>query len=128
MATMNEKTMTMREFLTAVAEGKPVTGEVAEFAQAELVKMDEANAKRRAKANEKAAAKAAEEAPLYEALEAALTEKLQSATDLMGVIEKTRQKTSRMLNDLVEAGKAKTEPMKVKVDGKTHTVKGYARV
>ena len=120
----NEKTMTMRDFLTAIASGAEITDEIIDKANAELAKMDEANAKRKGKQSKAAVEKAAANAPLRDTLEAALTDEPQTATDMMELIGQNVQKTSHLLRDLVAAKRATAHDIKVKGKG---TQKGYTK-
>lgn len=116
-----EKTMTKREFYTAIAENESLSAEVREFATACVAKLDEVNEKRRNAVSKKEQ----ENAPLKELLVAALTAEPQTATDLAPVIEGSVQKTSALLRQLVADGKAAVQDVKVKSKG---VQKGYTIV
>ena len=129
--TTNEKTMTTREFYNAIIaklEGQEVDVtdvELSEFAQAQLAKMDETNAKRKGRVDKAAQERAAANAPMMDTLEAALTDEPQTATDMMELIGQTVQKTSHLLRDLVAQERAVVQDIKVKGKG---TQKGYTKV
>lgn len=116
-----EKTMTKREFYTAIAENESLPAEVREFATTCVAKLDEVNEKRRNAVSKKDQ----ENAPLKELLVAALTAEPQTATDLAPVIESSVQKTSALLRQLVADGKAAVQDVKVKSKG---LQKGYSIV
>lgn len=108
---------TNREFLNAVIEAL-VEGEIADYAKAELVKMDNANAKRKAKPSKKAT----ENAPLVDKI---VTEVLSAtpmtASDVALAIEVTPQKASALCRTAATSGRIKVTDMKLK----GRTVKGY---
>ena len=115
----NEK-MTKRDFYTKVME-LTNEGEVFEFAQAQLEKLDETNEKRRNAVSKKAK----ENEPLKEMLQNEQTTEPKTATDLCGVIEGSVQKTSALLRQMVEEGRAKVTDVKVPKKG---LQKGYTAV
>lgn len=128
MMNTNEKTMTTREFYNAVIahfEGETVNfsdADMIAFADAQIEKLDAANAKRKEKTDKKSLEKAATDAPLLDALAAALTDEPKTATDLKDVIGANVQKTSYLLRALVKAERAKSQDVKIKGKG---TQKGY---
>lgn len=117
---MTSEKMTKRDFYTKVME-LTNEGEVFEFAQAQLEKLDETNEKRRNAVSKKAK----ENEPLKEMLQNELTTEPKTATDLCGVIESSVQKTSALLRQMVEEGRAKVTDVKVPKKG---LQKGYTAV
>ena len=111
--------MTKREFLTKIAAIEDV--ELAEFAQNELAKMDEANAKRK----EKTSKKAEENQPLIDRIanEILGTEPM-TATDVATVMELSVQKVSALCRAAVAQGLAVQSEVKVPKKG---TQKAYAK-
>lgn len=104
-----EKTMTMREFLTNVANGN-LTPETTDFASAQLDKLDAKNSSRASKQAEKSAA---EYAPLIEQVTALLTENpdglmISQIAEMMGIHS---SKVSAIIKKMGEA--VKTEKVKV---------------
>lgn len=120
MATDAERvlTMTNREFFEAIVSNTSLSAEMHEHAEKEIARIDAANEKAAAKRAEKAA----EDQPLFDALTAALTSEFQTASDLMGVVEKSVQKTSSLLRKLVKMGIAVDGDVKIPKKG---TQKGY---
>ena len=113
--------MTKREFLTQVTEGAVVSAEMAEFAKAEIAKLDA----ELAKAAEKRAAKKAENAPLMDALQAILTDEPITASQIAEQIDgiNNASKATVIAKALVEAGIATVTEVKVK----GRAVKGYSK-
>jgi hypothetical protein len=111
------KTMTMKELLTATVEGAVVTAEMQEKAQAELVKMA-AEAERRAqKAAEK---RTSEDAPLLEKAQALLSDHVvRTAKDIGVALDVSTPKATALMRKL--EGVKVTE---VTVDKRI--VKGYS--
>ena len=110
--------MTNREFFEAIVSNTSLSAEMHEHAEKEIARIDASNAK----AAEKRAEKAVEDQPLFDALTAALTHEYQTASDLMGVVEKSVQKTSSLLRKLVKMGIAVDGDVKIPKKGMQ---KGY---
>lgn len=107
--------MNKRDFLNAViAETQNV--ELAEYAVAELQKMDARNAKR----SETPSKRAIANAPLIEAIKAVLTEEIKTASEIANEVGISVQKASALLRQI--DGLNVTE-VKVKGKGKQ---KGYS--
>ena len=124
----NEKTMTARDFYTAVIDvlsAHDMREDLIEYAEAAIAKLDATNAKRKEKTDKASLEKAAADAPLMDALQAALTSEPKTATDLKDVIEANVQKTSFLLRALVKAERANVQDIKVKGKG---TQKGYTAI
>ena len=111
--------MTKREFLNAILTGN-LTEEVLTHATEELEKLDATNEKRRNTPSKKDT----ENAPLKEALAGLLSETPTTAADLAVKVELSVQKTSALLRQLVDEGKAVASEVKVPKKG---TQKGYTR-
>ena len=111
--------MTKREFLNAILTGN-LTDEVLTHATEELEKLDALNEKRRNTPSKKDI----ENAPLKEALVALLSETPTTAADLAVKVELTVQKTSALLRQLVDEGKAVASDVKVPKKG---TQKAYRK-
>lgn len=112
--------MTKREFLTKIAAIEDV--ELAEFAQAELDKMDAAAEKRKGKQSKRAQ----ENQPIVDRIVAEiLTDEPQTATDIAAILELSVQKTSSLCREAVKQGKAVQTEIKVPKRG---TLKGYSLV
>lgn len=121
----NEKTMTARDFYTAVIDvlsAHDMREDLIEYAEGAIAKLDAINAKRKEKTDKKSLEKAAENAPLLDTLVANLTTEPQTASDMMGLIGQNVQKTSTLLRQLVAAERASVQDVKVKGKG---TQKGY---
>lgn len=121
----NEKTMTARDFYTAVIDvlsAHDMREDLIEYAEGAIAKLDAINAKRKGKTDKKSLEKAAENAPLLDTLVANLTTEPQTASDMMGLIGQNVQKTSTLLRQLVAAERASVQDVKVKGKG---TQKGY---
>ena len=111
--------MTKREFLMEVA--KIENEELAEFAQAELKKLDDANEKRK----EKTSKKAEENQPLVDKIVAEiLSTEPKTASDVAAVLVVNVQKASSLCRAAVAQGKAVQSEIKVKGKG---TVKAYTK-
>lgn len=124
----NEKTMTARDFYTAVIDvlsAHDMREDLIVYAESAIAKLDATNAKRKEKTDKKSLEKAAADAPLMDALQAALTNEPKTATDLKDVIEANVQKTSSLLRALVKAERANVQDIKVKGKG---TQKGYTAI
>ena len=107
--------MTKREMFEAIVNGN-INEEVIEMAKAEIVKMDERNAKRKNAPSKKSIANEPIKAKIVEVL----THEPQTASEIAGKVEISIQKASALLRQI--EGLAVTE-IKVKGKGK---VKGYA--
>jgi hypothetical protein len=111
------KTMTMKELLTAVVEGAVVTAEMQEKAQAELAKMAAEAEKRAQKAAEK---RTSEDAPLLEKAQALLSDHVvRTAKDIGVALDVSTPKATALMRKL--EGVKVTE---VTVDKRV--VKGYS--
>lgn len=112
--------MTRREFFNAVAEGH-ITDEHKLFAEKEIVKMDERNAKRKAQPSKKSV----ENEPIKEKIVEFVSgcEGSVIASEIANAVEISTQKASALCRQLVEIGTLKVEEVKVKGKGK---VKGYS--
>ncbi len=112
--------MTQREFLNAVSNSTFINTEVAEFAKAELAKMDARNEKRKATPSKTAQANE----PIKAEIVKVLTEKgTMCAADVGELVEISTQKASSLLRQLVEDGTVKSEDKKVPKKG---SVKFYS--
>lgn len=113
-----------REFLNAVIATE--NEELAEYAAAEIEKLDHTNEVRRAKQAEKSAAKAAEKEPLRQAIFACVTDEPKTATMLIeeAGLELKPQSIPSLLKPFVEAGEI--EKVDVKIKGKG-AQRGYVR-
>lgn len=107
--------MTKREFLEAVITAN-LTEEVVAYANAEVVKMDERNAKRKNSPSKRSI----ENEPIKVKIREVLTHEPQSASEIAEKVEISTQKASALLRQI--DGLEVTE-IKVKGKGK---VKGYA--
>ena len=124
----NEKTMTARDFYTAVIDvlsAHDMREDLVAYAEGAIAKLDATNAKRKEKTDKASLEKAAADAPLLDVLQAALTNEPKTATDLKDVIEANVQKTSSLLRALVKAERANVQDVKVKGKG---TQKGYTAI
>ena len=111
--------MTKREFLMEVA--KIENEELAEFAQGELKKLDDANEKRK----EKTSKKAEENQPLIDKIVAEiLGAEPMTATDVAAVLEISVQKASHLCRAAVAQEKAIQTEVKIKGKG---AQKAYAK-
>lgn len=109
--------MTNREFYEKIVAGN-FDAELTAHAEAQIEKLDAANAKRSAKQKEKQEANMA----LMNDLIGYLTTDPQTASDLCGAIEESVQKTSSLLRMAVAEGKCSVKDVKVPKKG---TQKGY---
>lgn len=107
--------MTRREFLEMVIEGK-VTDEMKDFANSEITKMNDRNAKRKASPSKKAIANEAIKAKIVEVL----TDEPKTAREIADEVVISTQKASALLRQI--DGLTVTE-VKIKGKGK---VKGYS--
>ena len=113
--------MTKREFLTAIVAIEGIDAELTAFAEAEIEKMDAANAKRKSKNSEKHV----ENAALAQKIVAEfLGEEPKTATEIAAAYEISTQKASALMRmpEIAESI-VKTD---VKVKGKG-SVKGYTK-
>ena len=108
--------MTRREFFTAIMECEGIDSELKLFAENEIAKMNDRNAKRKANPSKKSV----ENEPIKEAIRATLTDEPKTASEIAKVVEISVQKASALLRQI--DGLTVTE-VKVKGRGK---VKGYA--
>ncbi len=104
--------MTKREMMEKVIAGE-ISAEVIEMAKAEIVKMDEKNAKRR----EGISKKAKENAPIKEAILKAVGEDKKLAKEISEVVGISTQKASALCRQMVGEGVLKVEDVKVKGKG-----------
>lgn len=111
--------MTNREFLTAIAGMTETHPELAEFASAQIEKMDNALAARK----EKNAQKPDENAELRANIAGVLTAEVQTTADIAGIVGVSVPKASAQLRKLVASGVAVVSDVKVPGKG---TQKGYA--
>lgn len=114
--------MTKREVLNAIVNAE-INAEVTEWAEAEMERMDKANARNA----EKRAEKAKENEPIKAAIFEVLGEEPKTATqikDEIGMDGVSVQKVSALLRKIVEAGDADKVDVKIKGKG---TQKGYTR-
>lgn len=121
---MANATMTNRKFLTAIVEGK-VTPEIVEYAQAQIVKLDEKNAKRRETGTANQRANEVIKEAIVASMEAGVT---YTAAEIVALgIEgiASTQKVSPLMSQLSDAGKVTISEVKIKGKGK---VKGYTLV
>lgn len=111
--------MTKREFLMAVI-AKVEDAELKLFAEQEIEKMDERNAKRKNSPSKKSL----ENEPIKERIVEVLNgcEGLTIASEIAEKVEISTQKASALCRQLVESGTLYAEEIKVKGKGK---VKGY---
>lgn len=114
--------MTMREMYVAIMNGE-VTDEVKAMAQAQLEKMDVANARKASKAH---AQKDAVNGPLMEQMTLLLKDKNEgmTAAEVGGALGVSTQKAQALLRKLVEAGTLTVEDIKVKGVGTRKMYRG----
>jgi polyhydroxyalkanoate synthesis regulator phasin len=110
--------MTRRERLEMVI-ANTITDELIEECKAELVKMDEANAKRK----EKVDPRKAENAEIMEKIVSVLAEstepmQIDPIVEALGIADLTRQRVSSLCTILVKDGRITSEDVKVKGKGK----------
>lgn len=118
---MANATMTNRQFLTAIVEGN-VSPEIVEYAKAQIVKLDEKNAKRRETGTANQRANEAIKEVILASMEAGVT---YTASEIVALgIEgiTSTQKVSPLMSQLSEIGKVAISEVKIKGKGK---VKGY---
>lgn len=118
--------MTKREFLEKNKVGVVVDEEMAEFAAAEIQKLDHTNEVRRDAAARKAVEKEAEKAPIRTAIVNVMTAEPKTASALIAEagVEIKPQAIPSLLKGLVEDGSVVKS--KIKVKGKGEQV-GYAK-
>lgn len=112
--------MTRREFFEAVIE-KVEDVELKLFAEKEIEKMNERNAKRKASPSKKSIENEPIKAKIVEFISGCETSQI--ASDIANAVEISTQKASALCRQLVEVGTLKVEEVKVKGKGK---VKGYS--
>ena len=118
--------MTRREFFEAVKALEGIDAELNLFAEKELAKMDERNAKRQAKPSAKALENEPIKKKIMEHLNAiANVDAPQTAAEIAGEVKISTQKASALLKQLAEDGKVAVSEVKVKGKGKR---KAYAAV
>jgi hypothetical protein len=114
--------MTNREFLTAIANMENVPAELKAEATARIEKLDATNEARKNKPSKKAT----ENAPILEQIYGEiLTNEAQTASAVAEAAGFSVQKANALLRQLVDAGKAAVEDVKVPKKG---TVKAYTKV
>jgi hypothetical protein len=114
--------MTNREFLTAIANMENVPAELKAEAVARIEKLDATNEARKNKPSKKAT----ENAPILEQIYGEiLTNEAQTASAVAEAAGFSVQKANALLRQLVDAGKAAVEDVKVPKKG---TVKAYTKV
>ena len=114
-----EKTMTRRDFFTAISKNETLSDELRDFAVAAIAKMDDTNAKRAAKPSKAAIANE----PLVAQIVEMLGEETKTASELAEPMGVKPQKASALLRIAVKEGKAVSHDVKIK----GRTVKGYTR-
>ena len=115
-----EKTMTRRDFFTAISKNETLSDELRDFAVAAIAKMDDTNAKRAAKPSKAAIANE----PLVAQIVEMLGDEPKTASDLAEPMDVNPQKASGLLRRAVKEGKAVSHDVKIKGKG---TQKGYTR-
>lgn len=116
--------MTNREFLTAVIAIENLSADLKEFAENEIVKLDNRNAKRAEKPSKRAVENEPIKAEILRVI--ADKDKVMTASDLMAEMDGyTVQKLSSLCVQLVKEGKLEVVEVKVKGKGKQ---KGYSVV
>lgn len=111
--------MTMKAFLTAVIATEGISTEVAEFAQAQLVKIDSKNEKRRTTPTKAQKANA----DLLSVILSGMTEgQVVTASEVATAQGITTQKASAILSGAVKSGALTSTEVK----GKSGKVKGYS--
>ena len=111
---------TKREFLKGIVEGAVITAEQAEYAVAEIAKLDKRNEKRASTPSKTAIANEPIKADIIKALEGKGPTPAAAIGTALGI---TTQKASALARQLVEAGTLEVFEVKVKGKGK---VKAYA--
>lgn len=115
---MNTK-MTMKAFLTAVLATEGITAEVADFAKAEITKIEDKNAKRR---NTPTKAQKDNGALLDYVIACMTPDSVVTASEVAKMIDESTQKASAILQMGVKSGALTSTEVK----GKSGKVKGYA--
>lgn len=119
------KTMTERELLTAIVEGKEITAEMQEKASAMLTALDKKNAKRKESGTKTQRENGEIKVKIVSALESGEIEVNENgyatAKSVADYLEVSPQKASALLKQLVDSGKLEITEIKAK-SGK---VKGY---
>lgn len=106
----DKKEITMRDFLKAVVDGN-ITDEIVAKAKAEIVKLDERNAKRKGENSKRAK----ENEPIKTAILDYITENGKSVASVIGLtIGQSTNKVSALCKQMVEAGVLKKEDYKEK--------------
>ena len=113
--------MTKREFLNAVATLENIDAELKLFAEQEIEKMDERNAKRKNSPSKKSIENEPIKAKIVEFV--GDCEESQIASAIAEHVEISTQKASALCRQLVEVGTLVAEEVKVKGKGK---VKAYS--
>lgn len=113
--------MTKREFFEAVMAVEGIDAELKLFAEQEVAKMDERNAKRKNSPSKKSVENEPIKAKIVEHIGNA--EDAQIASEIAKAVEISTQKASALCRQLVNDGTLKSEEVKVKGKGK---VKGYS--
>ena len=113
MLTANSNKATMRDFLNAVVK-REIDDEVVAFAQSQLDKLDERNAKRAATPSKTAVANA----PIKEAILEVLRRHNATAADIAALVSVTTQKASALCVQMVKEGVLVAEEVKVPKKGK----------
>lgn len=114
--------MTKREFLMAVIE-KVDDAELKLYAEQEIEKMNERNAKRKNSPSKKSVENEPIKAKIVEYLGRSEELDFATASEIANEVEISVQKASALCRQLVECGTLKAEEVKVKGKGK---VKGYS--
>lgn len=119
------KTMTERELLTAIVEGKEITAEMVDKAQAMLTALDKKNAKRKESGTKIQRENSEIKVKIVSALESGEIEVNENgyatAKSVADYLEVSTQKASALLKQLVDSGELEIAEIKAK-SGK---VKGY---
>jgi hypothetical protein len=114
--------MTNREFLTAVAAIENVPADIKEHAEAAIAKMDATNEARKNKPSKKAT----ENAPIIEQIyNEILSNEAMPASAVAEAAGISVQKANALLGQMVKAGQATSEDVKVPKKG---TIKAYTKV
>lgn len=113
--------MTKREFFVAVMTLENVDAELKLFAEKEIAKMDERNAKRKNSPSKTAIANEPIKAKIVEFIGKHVESQIASV--IAEHVEISTQKASALCRQLVECGTLKAEEVKVRGKGK---VKGYS--
>lgn len=105
------KTMTERELLTAIVEGKEITAEMVDKAQAMLTALDKKNSKRKESGTKTQKENAEIKVQILEMMDAGNCYTAKEIADVMGF---STQKASALLGQLVTAGKLEKSEVKAK--------------